>query len=200
MAKARDIPDLRWDAPFRTAAAAVVRVRSQELWAQADGVLDIGDIERVHAMRVASRRLRAVLEIFAPCFPRPLYRDVLRDVKQLADALGERRDPDVHLEALQRFAGAVGEAERPGIELLIDRVRAEQDHGNVALAAALERARDTDLAGRLERLAAAATPPSEPEPALAKADASLSEADPADVPGRADGAPPDPLGNGGAPA
>ena len=34
------------------------------------GVLDVGDIERVHDMRVATRRLRAALEIFGPCFPR----------------------------------------------------------------------------------------------------------------------------------
>lgn len=166
MAKAGDIPGLRWDDSFRSAAASVVLVRARELWAHADGVLDTGDIERVHAMRVASRRLRAVLEIFAPCFPRSAYRDVLRDVKLLADALGERRDPDVHLDALERFAGAVGDAERPGIELLIARVRTEQDEGNATLAAALERALDTDLAGRLERLADAASgPETEPEPA-----------------------------------
>ena len=36
----------------------------------ADGVLDTSDIERVHDMRVATRRLRAVLEVYAPCFPR----------------------------------------------------------------------------------------------------------------------------------
>ncbi len=170
MAKARDIPGLRWDDSFRTAAAAVVRVRAEELWEQAEGVLDTSDVERVHAMRVASRRLRGVLEIFAPCFPAAAYRDVLRDVKRLADALGERRDPDVHVEALERFALAVGEAERPGIELLVARVREEQDRGNATLAAALERARRTDLAGRLERLADAAAPPppepdAEPDPA-----------------------------------
>ena len=39
----------------------------------ADGVLDTEDIERVHDMRVASRRLRAVLEIFAACFPEAEY-------------------------------------------------------------------------------------------------------------------------------
>lgn len=164
MAKASDIPGLRWDDSFRSAAASVVRVRARELWAHADGVLDTRDIERVHAMRVASRRLRAVLEIFAPCFERGPYRDVLREVKLLADALGERRDPDVHLDALERFARAVGDEERPGIELLVARVRCEQDEGNATLAAALQRARETDLEGHLERLAdAASEPEAEPE-------------------------------------
>ena len=92
-------PGLHADCSYREAAARTVAVRAQELFEHAEGVLDTTDIERVHDMRVATRRLRAVLEIFAPCFPRKALRDVLRDVKALADALGARRDPDVHLAA-----------------------------------------------------------------------------------------------------
>src|SRR5438046_2113521 len=106
MAKARDISGLHADLRFREAAARTVAVRAQELFEHAEGVLDTSDIERVHDMRVASRRLRAVLEIYEPCFPRKALRDVLDDVKALADALGERRDPDVHLAQLEEFAGA----------------------------------------------------------------------------------------------
>ena len=63
----------------RDAAAKVVAVRAQELVDHADNVLDTTDIERVHDMRVATRRLRAVLEIFAPCFPkRPAPRRAAR--------------------------------------------------------------------------------------------------------------------------
>ena len=74
------------------------------------------DIERVHDMRVASRRLRAVLEIFAVCFPESEYKGVLKDVKALADALGERRDPDVHIAALDALARALTPAQRGGRE------------------------------------------------------------------------------------
>ena len=97
MAKARDIPGLHADLSYREAAARTVAVRAQELFEHAEGVLDTSDIERVHDMRVASRRLRAVLEIYEPCFPRKAPARRPRDVKALADALGERRDPDVHL-------------------------------------------------------------------------------------------------------
>src|SRR5919197_4066677 len=106
MAKARDIPDLHADDSFADAAVKVVAVRAEELAGHSENVLDTRDIERVHDMRVASRRLRAVLEIFEPCFPRSEFGGVLRDVKQLADALGARRDPDVHIDALQAFARA----------------------------------------------------------------------------------------------
>ena len=65
------------------------------------GVLDVDDIERVHDMRVATRRLRAALEIFGPCFPRQELKAALRQVKELADALGERRDRDVAIATLE---------------------------------------------------------------------------------------------------
>src|SRR4051812_48909786 len=87
--------------PHRPPPPRIVRVRADELIGQADGVLDTSDIERVHDMRVTSRRLRAALEIFEPCFPRRPYRAVLADVKRLADALGARRDPDVHIAGMQ---------------------------------------------------------------------------------------------------
>ena len=64
MAKAKPIPDLTADDAYAEAAAKVVSVRGVELAAHAQGVLDTGDIERVHDMRVATRRLRATLEIF----------------------------------------------------------------------------------------------------------------------------------------
>jgi CHAD domain-containing protein len=152
VAKAADI-DVEPFEPYALAAARVVRVRADELFDHADGVLDTSDIERVHDMRVASRRLRAVLEIFEPCFPRGDFKTVLRDVKGLADALGERRDPDVHIEAMEEFAASVQATNRPGLEALVTRLRARQAHGNEVLAAALERMREHELHARLHSLA-----------------------------------------------
>lgn len=148
MAKARDIP-IDPNEPYAQTAARVVRVRADELFADRDDVLDVADIEGVHAMRVATRRLRAVLEIFAPCFPRAAYRDVLRDVKALADALGERRDPDVHIEAMEAFAAAADPLHRPGVQTLIVHLRARQTDANSRLATALTEVRENDLHGRL---------------------------------------------------
>jgi CHAD domain-containing protein len=156
MAKARDIEALQCDMPYARAAAHIVAVRAQELFAHADGVLDVTDIERVHDMRVATRRLRAVLEIFAPCFPAGEHKAVLRDVKRLADALGARRDPDVQLAALERFEQATAKADAPGIEAFAERLREEQAAANAALAAALAEAEADELEERLERLVAAA--------------------------------------------
>jgi CHAD domain-containing protein len=161
VAKADDI-SVEPDEPYRAAGARIVRVRTGELFAHAEGVLDTRDIERVHDMRVASRRLRAVLEIFAPCFPASEFDGVLRDVKQLADALGERRDPDVHIDALRAFSKSLTAATRPGVNALIAEQEERQARGNEALAAELRRAEDRGLHGRLLALADAADPPPPP--------------------------------------
>jgi CHAD domain-containing protein len=155
VAKAQDI-DVSPSEPYRQAAARIVRVRATELFEHAEGVLDTRDIERVHDMRVASRRLRAVLEIFAPCFPQAEFKGVLRDVKQLADALGARRDPDVHIDALQTFAKELVPANRPGVARLVADTRARQTRGNEVLAAELERVEQRGLRERLLALADAA--------------------------------------------
>ena len=166
MAKAEDIA-VEPDEAYRTAGGRIVRVRARELFDHAEGVLDTRDIERVHDMRVASRRLRAVLEIFAPCFPSSEFKGVLRDVKQLADALGERRDPDVHIDALQSFSKALLAANKPGVARLVEDMRARQTRGNEILAAALERTHERGLHERLLVLADAAdvTDVTETEPA-----------------------------------
>jgi CHAD domain-containing protein len=139
--------------PFALAAARIVRLRADELRDESAGVLDTADIERLHHMRVATRRLRAVLEIFAPCFPKRDFRAVLEDVKALADALGERRDPDVQLAGMEGFVAAAPAEAAPGVAVLTGRLRERQEAANAALAAALDAVAEQDLHGRLHALA-----------------------------------------------
>jgi CHAD domain-containing protein len=134
VAKAREIPGLSAEDSYADAAAKIVEVRAQELADHAGGVLDIGDIERVHDMRVATRRLRAALEIFEPCFPRKRLEAGLGEVKDLADALGERRDRDVAIATLEGLPSKLPAPDRAGIESLVDRLRDEQRRANEELA------------------------------------------------------------------
>ena len=152
MAKAREIPGIDRDTPYALAAARVVRVRSAELIEHSHGVLDIADIERVHAMRVATRRLRAALEVFGTCFPKAELKVALSEVKATADALGERRDRDVTLDALTGFAKALAAPDRPGVASLAARLRAEQAQANEELAPFVDQARLDALRDRLESL------------------------------------------------
>jgi CHAD domain-containing protein len=161
LAKAREIPDLSGDDRYADAAAKVVEVRAAELAEQATGVLDVADIERVHDMRVATRRLRAALEVFEPCFPRSAFNAALADVKALADALGERRDRDVAIAALEGFAAGLPAADRPGVASMVATLRAEQASANGALAPFVATERMHALAERLTDLVTPAGPGSE---------------------------------------
>jgi CHAD domain-containing protein len=130
----------------------VIAVRAGELAKHSAGVLDTSDIERVHDMRVATRRLRAALEVFEPCFPPKRHKRALKDVKRLADALGERRDPDVAIEELAEFASSVAAPDRPGVESLIATLRDEQLEANQRLEPYLSAEWLVALGQRLEEL------------------------------------------------
>lgn len=152
MAGAREIPGLECDEAFRLAALHVVAVRSDEVFAHSEGVLDTERIEAVHDMRVATRRLRAALELFEVCFPRKPHRRALKRVKALADALGERRDRDVAIEFLNGVRTDLPEGDRLLLDLELERLREEQEDANRGLAGLVEEKRLRKLRRRLRRL------------------------------------------------
>lgn len=141
------------DEPFARAAARVVRLRAEEVLDHADGVLDLDDVQPVHDMRVATRRLRAALEVFEPCFPPKRYRKALKRVKALARALGERRDRDVAIALLEELEGGVAERDRAALAAAIERLRKEQRDANEELAPAVAPKRLKKLRRRLDKLA-----------------------------------------------
>lgn len=156
MAKAQPIQDLSADNSYGEAAARVISVRSAELTELARGVLDTGDIEPVHDMRVATRRLRAALEVFEPCFPGKQHKQALREVKRLADGLGERRDRDVAIAALAGFNDQMHVPDRKGVASLIDRLRDEQAQANLELAPLVDTGNLSALSEALNELIASA--------------------------------------------
>ena len=156
MARARAIPGFAEAGSFGAAAAMAVEVRAEEVFEHRVDVLDVHEIERVHAMRVATRRLRAALEIFAVCFPKKPHKRLLKEVKALADALGERRDRDVAIAALEEAGRSLTATERPGLKRLAEDLRGEQTAANDALAHKLAEIDAADLRGRLLALAAEA--------------------------------------------
>jgi CHAD domain-containing protein len=152
VARPREVPGFDCEEPFAAAAARVVTVRAAEVFEHSEGVLEMAEIERVHDMRVATRRLRAALELFAPCFPAKRHRKALKRVKALADALGERRDRDVAVEFLVEFRERAPEADRGAVAGLIERLRAEQREANDALAPYVAAKRLQKLQRRLAKL------------------------------------------------
>ncbi len=119
-------------------------------------MLDLEQVEHVHDMRVATRRLRAALEIFEPCFPAKRHRKALKRVKKLADALGERRDADVEIGLLEELSGGAAEADLPALRRLIEERRIRQREANEELVPFVAPKRLRKLRRRLKKLVKAA--------------------------------------------
>lgn len=100
------------EAARRSVAARLADVRRLE--EKLTGALDADD---VHDMRVASRRLRAALDLFDRRRQLRAAHDV---AKALGDALGEVRELHVQQAWLGRALGGAGEAERAGLQALRD--------------------------------------------------------------------------------
>jgi len=97
------------------------------------------DIEAVHKMRVASRRLRAALDAFESCANPKLFKKVNSQVKRLADRLGTVRDTDVMIAGLRTDQSeVVGEEQEAGVQWLIDRLESYHQQEKQALDAELQ--------------------------------------------------------------
>lgn len=103
MAKAKEITGLDCTADALRRAAEVLRARFDEVVNLRGAALDFSDIEGVHSMRVATRRLRSALRDFMPLMDKRPSKRVRKELKKLADALGAVRDRDVAILALEKL-------------------------------------------------------------------------------------------------
>ena len=101
MAKAKRIKGINCKSVASAGIKLVLLTRFEELCSFQTMALDWTDPEGVHSMRVASRRLRSALRDFMPYLRKRPLAHVLKQLRSIADALGEVRDQDVAIEALE---------------------------------------------------------------------------------------------------
>ncbi len=92
------------------AGFAIIRKHFAVFLANEPGTRLGEDIEALHDMRVAARRLRAALQAFRPYLPLRLER-IRQELGWVAAALGEVRDLDVQLERMDEWRAETGEAQ-----------------------------------------------------------------------------------------
>jgi triphosphatase len=118
-------------------AFAVLRRNVGVMLAHEPGTRLGEDIEELHDMRVATRRLRAALAMFVEALPvRAQHFRV--ELGWLADALGGVRDLDVQLERLAVWTGEVPEEDRGSLAELARLLDRERDEARRKLLAALD--------------------------------------------------------------
>jgi CHAD domain-containing protein len=99
--KARKVKGLDADGPLRDNVRRIVDVRAKELKSFSPAVLDPSNVEALHDMRIAAKRLRYVLELTAPVFGEGAERGA-KHAKKLQDLLGEIHDCDVSVPRVER--------------------------------------------------------------------------------------------------
>ncbi len=76
------------------AARQLLSEREEEFFRRRDKALKTSDPEDLHDLRVASRRLREGVALFAPCYPAGKTARLLKELKKVTRLLGDIRNTD----------------------------------------------------------------------------------------------------------
>ncbi|GAP15252.1 uncharacterized conserved protein [Longilinea arvoryzae] len=117
-----------------------------------EGVRQGKDIETIHRMRVASRRLRTGIPLFGPGLAPKKFEGWNQNVRELTKALGAARDCDVQIDHLQQFylQLPIGPA-RPGVRRLLLRLRQRRQKLQRAVEKALADLVKSDVLMEMQR-------------------------------------------------
>lgn len=96
------------------------------------------DEEVVHQMRVATRRIRAVLSATEEVFKAKALKPLEKPLRRLARALGGVRDGDVFLTQLRSYRDTLRPDDQADFDRFVERAQTERDKAMVALRHELE--------------------------------------------------------------
>lgn len=116
------------DETYQDLAARYIRRQIKQLTGQIEGIRKAEDLEFVHRARVASRRLRAALGVFAETFSPERLKAWRKEIQSVGRGLGDARDKDVQIDFLSGVLGRLEDpALCPGISLVLVRSQKKRD-------------------------------------------------------------------------
>ena len=134
MAKALAVKGIAPEKSLEECARRIITTRLHEMMSFKKGAIDGRDIEYVHDMRVASRRLRAAMQNFADCFaPKKKFRRHLKRVDRITSTLGGVRDLDVLIDRFQKDVMTASEDAQIGVQNLIRHLQKEREAQRVPM-------------------------------------------------------------------
>lgn len=119
-------PDMSPFDPMSEAGRKTLRLHFERMLAHEPGTRSGLDIEDLHDMRVATRRMRAAFRVFGPYFDRKSIRQHLKDLQQAGRTLGLVRDLDVFEEKAQQYLASLPAGEAHDLDPLLDAWRRER--------------------------------------------------------------------------
>jgi CHAD domain-containing protein len=126
--KARRVKGLQADMRLDAAMERTIAVRLDELCAFMPAAADPAQVELLHDMRIAAKRLRYVLELTGFCFG-PYAPKAAKRARQLQELIGEIHDCDITLPRVTALqAGlAPGAPAMAGLDAVERRLRVRRD-------------------------------------------------------------------------
>jgi hypothetical protein len=121
--KARKVKGLDPEGPLAGNLERIIHVRLAELHDLAPRALDPREVDALHDLRIAAKRLRYLLELGAHLFG-PYARPAARRAKDLQDLLGEIHDCDV---MLPRVDALLAEVRQRDVRAVHERAGAADD-------------------------------------------------------------------------
>jgi putative phosphoesterase len=107
------------DPTWELLCAEAVTSQMDALIKESEGVIAQKDVENVHRMRVASRRVRAALDTFEDCLPADHAGSWRKDIRRITRVLGAARDADVQIGFLNGVTPSSGPDQSFGIKLIL---------------------------------------------------------------------------------
>ena len=154
MARAWKIPRLGPGEPLASGLKKMIAVRCRETFSYAPATLRGDDPDALHDMRVAARRLQAVLRLHRECFTEKQFLRVYRPLRDLIRSLGTVRELDVLIDWLNRKAAALPPEDRFALELLIARTLQRRTEAVQSMQAFLRSVMENNLGARILHFAA----------------------------------------------
>jgi CHAD domain-containing protein len=145
------------------AARAVVRFHLRAFGA-AEPEARVGEVEPVHQLRVATRRLRAALHLFGSLLPKRFVESAQRELAWVASAIGGVRDLDVLAQTVQARAARLDPELRGLLGPVGIAIHERRSAALEALAKTLRSSRCHRLLARLATFAEPSTAPRRSEP------------------------------------
>jgi CHAD domain-containing protein len=127
--------------PIAEGARRVLRRFFDRMLARESAVLKSDDAEDVHQMRVASRRLRAALQVVEAVYDPEQVRRYRRGLRRVAQSLGDVRDLDVFHEHVLAYQAAQPEDARERIAPLVAALEGRRAEARAILLEDLRRRR-----------------------------------------------------------
>ena len=121
------------DDALAEAGRKVMRYHFARMLSYEEGTRLGEDIEELHDMRVATRRLRASFEVFQDAFEPGVLKPHLKGLRATGRALGQVRDLDVFMEKVQHYLATIHEERHEGLDVLLNGWKAQRETARTAM-------------------------------------------------------------------